>query len=67
VAWAGSGLVSTLTRLDLVDEYRLIICPVVLGAGTPFFEKELKPKLKLVRTTQLGGSVVVLCYEPIRT
>jgi dihydrofolate reductase len=66
VAWAGAGLVSTLTRLDLVDEYRLIICPTVLGGGTPFFGPELKPKLKLVRTTQLGGSVVVLCYEPIR-
>jgi dihydrofolate reductase len=68
VAWAGAGLVSTLTRLELVDEYRLIICPVVLGAGTPFFaEPDLKPKLKLVRTTQLGSSVVVLCYEPVRT
>jgi dihydrofolate reductase len=67
VAWAGASLVSTLTRLDLVDEYRLIVCPVVLGAGTPYFAGEPKPKLKLVRTTQLGGNVVVLCYEPIRT
>lgn len=67
VAWAGAGLVSTLTRLDLVDEYRLIICPVVLGGGTPFFADPAQtPKLKLVRTTQLGGSVVVLCYEPVR-
>lgn len=68
VAWAGAGLVSTLTRLDLVDEYRLIVCPVVLGGGTAFFaDPQLKPKLKLVRTTQLGSSVVVLCYEPVRT
>lgn len=68
VAWAGAGLVSTLTRLDLVDEYRLIVCPTVLGRGTPLFvDPEVRPKLKLVRTTQLGESVVVLCYEPIRS
>jgi dihydrofolate reductase len=68
VAWAGADLVSTLTRLDLVDEYRLIICPVLLGRGTPYFaDAQLKAKLRLVRTTQLGGSVVVLCYEPVRS
>jgi dihydrofolate reductase len=68
VVWAGAGLVSTLTRLDLVDEYRLIVCPVVLGSGTPYFaDPEFKPKLRLVRTTQLGSSVAVLCYEPVRT
>lgn len=67
VAWAGAGLVTTLTELDLVDEYRLIVCPAVLGRGTPLFAPDLKPKLRLVRTTQLGSSVVVLCYEPIRT
>jgi dihydrofolate reductase len=67
VAWAGANLVATLTRLDLVDEYRIIVCPALLGRGTPFFaDPELKPKLRLVRTTQLGSSVVVLCYEPVR-
>jgi dihydrofolate reductase len=68
VAWAGPSLVSTLARLDLVDEYRLIVCPVVLGGGTPYFvDRELKPQLRLVRTTQLGSHLVVLCYEPVRT
>jgi dihydrofolate reductase len=67
VAWAGSALVATLTRLNLVDEYRLIVCPVLLGGGTPYFsDPQLKPKLNLVRTTQLGSNVVVLCYEPVR-
>lgn len=66
VAWAGAGLVATLAELDLVDEYRVIICPAVLGAGTPLFSPQLRPQLRLVRTTQLGSSVVVLCYEPVR-
>lgn len=67
VAWAGAGVVSTLARLDLVDEYRLIVCPVVLGSGTPYFsDQHVKPPLELVRTTQLGRRIVVLCYEPVR-
>lgn len=65
VAWAGPSLVATLTRLDLVDEYRLIVCPVVLGGGTPYFVGQ-RPKLQLVRSSQLGRNLVVLCYEPIR-
>lgn len=68
VAWAGAELVSTLTRLDLVDEYRLIVHPVLLGSGTPMFHGlEGRKPLKLVRTTQLGSRLVVLCYEPDRT
>jgi dihydrofolate reductase len=68
VAWAGAQLVATLARYDLIDEYRLLVCPVVLGGGTPFFaDREHKPKLELVRTTQLGRSVVALCYEPVRS
>jgi len=67
VAWAGSSLVATLTQAALVDEYRVIICPTVLGSGTPFFASGITPRLKLVRTTQLGSDVVVLCYEPLRT
>lgn len=67
VAWAGSGLVRTLSELDLVDEYRLIVHPVLLGAGTPLFQGVSgRRKLRLSHTTQLGKSLVVLCYEPER-
>ena len=66
VAWAGAGLVSTLADLGLVDEYRLIVQPVVLGKGTPLFQGiEARRKLRLTRTTQLGRNLAVLCYEPI--
>jgi len=67
VAWAGAELVATLARLDLVDEYRLLVQPVVLGRGTPLFrDLEQRRKLKLVRTSQIGGNLAVLCYEPVR-
>lgn len=66
VAWAGAGLVSTLSRLGLVDEYRVIVHPVLLGKGTPMFQGiEDRQQLRLVRTTQLGSQLVVLCYEPV--
>ena len=67
VAWAGAGLVSTLAQHDLVDEYRLLVHPVVLGAGTPLFAPGgPRRHLKLVRTMQLGRGLAVLCYEPER-
>jgi dihydrofolate reductase len=66
VAWAGAGLVATLSGLGLVDEYRLIVNPVLLGAGTPMFQGlPGRRHLRLTRTTQLGRNVAVLCYEPI--
>jgi dihydrofolate reductase len=67
VAWAGADLVATLAELDLVDEYRLLVQPVVLGRGTPLFQRvAARRKLRLTRTTQLGESIAVLCYEPER-
>jgi dihydrofolate reductase len=67
VAWAGAGLVSTLAGLGLVDEYRLIVHPVLLGKGTPMFQGiEERQRLRLTRTTQLGRNLAVLCYETLR-
>jgi dihydrofolate reductase len=65
VAWAGASLVATLAHLDLVDEYRLVVRPVVLGGGTPLFQG-VAMKLRQVRTQTLGSGMTVLCYEPQR-
>jgi dihydrofolate reductase len=66
VAWAGAGLIATLGQLGLVDEYRLIVHPVLLGKGTPMFQGIAgRQRLRLTRTTQLGRSLAVLCYEPV--
>ena len=66
VAWAGAGLVTTLAGLDLVDEYRLLVHPVLLGKGLRLFDGCHEQKLRLIRTTQLGSDLAVLCYEPLR-
>ena len=63
----GSGsIVSTFTQLGLIDEYRIIVNPVVLGKGNPLF-KGIKDKLnlKLLETKTFSCGNVILYYQPI--
>jgi dihydrofolate reductase len=62
----GSGLlVADLARQGLIDEYRLMISPVVLGAGRALFEGLPEPlPLELLRTRQFGNGNVLLVYRP---
>ncbi|MEA2278234.1 MAG: hypothetical protein QOC78_3194 [Solirubrobacteraceae bacterium] len=64
VAVGGAGLASTLIELDLVDDYRLFVSPVVLGAGTRYFPAlEERIDLELVETRTFGSRVVYLRYR----
>ena len=59
-------LVQTLAEHDLVDEYRLMVFPVFLGAGKPLFgETSNALPLKLV-DTKPAGECLILIYEPAR-
>jgi dihydrofolate reductase len=62
----GSGdLVNALMRHDLVDEYRLMIFPVIVGNGKRLFNEDSEPKsLRLTGTTTFDSGAVVLAYEP---
>ncbi len=63
----GSGeLVNTLMGHDLVDEYRLMIFPVVLGSGKRLFGdgSATTKALRLADTKTFASGVVVLTYEP---
>ena len=66
---AGSRtLVHTLMEHDLVDEYRLMVFPVVVGKGKRLFGDGLDTAaLKLVDTKVFGSGVVVLTYRPAQS
>ena len=65
---AGSGkLIETLQRENLVDEYWLLVYPVVLGAGKRLFKDGVTTKLRLVETRSFPTGVALLRYEPEST
>lgn len=57
-------LARSLVELDLVDEYRLWIHPVLLGTGERLFERTPARALQLVATTTTSTGVVVATYRP---
>ncbi len=62
----GAGLASTFIKLDLVDEYRLFVSPVVLGGGTPYFPVlDEKINLELVETQTFGSRVAYVRYRRV--
>ena len=64
---AGSAkLVQTLMQHDLVDQYNLLVYPVVLGKGKRLFGDGSKATLKLVETKSFSSGVVLLRYQPDR-
>jgi dihydrofolate reductase len=66
---AGSGqLVRTLAAHDLVDEYRLMVFPIVLGTGKRLFSEGItRTELRLLDSRPVGpDGVVILTYRPVR-
>ena len=64
---SGPTLASAFIERGLVDEYRLLVHPVVLGAGTPFFPiLRDRVGLRLLETHTFGSGVVYLGYGVVR-
>ena len=61
-----SVLVHTLAQNDLVDEYSLLVFPVVLGNGKRVFPDGFHAGLKLIETKSFPSGVILLRYEPER-
>lgn len=61
----GSGtIVQQLTNLGLIDEYALVVVPVILGSGKRLLKDVKKTTLKLLEARAFGNGIVLLRYQP---
>jgi dihydrofolate reductase len=68
IAHGGTAFVQALSKLGLIDEYRLVIHPVALGDGLPLFKDLSGPvRLDLTDATHSPGGTVIHVYQTIRT
>jgi dihydrofolate reductase len=62
----GSGtIVRQLANFGLIDEYGLLVNPIILGAGKHLFQDVKKMNLKLVESRAFGSGKVYLRYRPV--
>jgi dihydrofolate reductase len=67
IAIGGATLAAEAAALDLIDEYRARVYPVLVGGGIPFFPRqERRVDLELVETRTFSSSVVYLRYRVAR-
>jgi dihydrofolate reductase len=60
-----ANLAASLMRQNLIDEYRIMVNPIVLGEGNPLFGKvDERIRLRLLRTRDFKSGNVLLCYMP---
>ena len=66
--WGSASLALQLAENDLVDEYRLMIEPILLGGGKRVFPDDGRARpLELVSVTQAKTGVLVCAYKPARS
>ncbi|HEX9043744.1 MAG TPA: dihydrofolate reductase family protein [Candidatus Limnocylindrales bacterium] len=67
IAIGGATLAAEAAELDLIDEYRVIVYPVLVGGGIPYFPRhERRVDLELVETRTFSSKVVYLRYRVAR-
>ena len=68
MAHGGAAFVQALSRLGLVDEYRLVILPVALGNGLPLFKDLARPlRVDLKEAASFPDGTVIHVSRPVRT
>ena len=67
VIMGSATLVQSLMQVDLIDQYRFLVQPIIVGSGKRFFKDGMQsPSLKLVSSKTFDLGVVLLTYEPER-
>lgn len=63
--FGSANLISSLHQMNLIDEHRIMVNPVVLGSGTPLFQRiKASTRLKLLKTRTFRSGNVLLYYQP---
>jgi dihydrofolate reductase len=62
----GPELAAQAIKAGLVDEFQMIVCPVIVGGGKRFFPDDVKLDLKLIDEKKFASGVVVVRYEVTR-
>ena len=62
--YGSASIVHQLAPAGLIDEYRLMVYPTILGAGKRLYPDGAKSRLALLENRQLGGGIVLLRYGP---
>jgi dihydrofolate reductase len=65
VLWGSLSIAQSLTSDGLIDEYQLIVLPVVLGRGRPLFADRESLGLKLLDTRSFDRGAVLLAYARV--
>ena len=67
IAIGGATLAAEAAASDLIDEYRTIVYPVLVGGGVPYFpQHERRVDLELVETRTFSSGVIYLRYRVVR-
>jgi dihydrofolate reductase len=67
VVFGSPGFAKTLMQLNLIDEYRLTINPIILGDGKPLFPTSFDmTRLRLLEARTFTAGVVALHYQSVR-
>ena len=68
IIWGSISLAQAAIRAGLIDEYRLVMCPVVLGSGKPLFLNHVDPfGMKLLEMKSFDRGAVQLKYKAAAT
>lgn len=68
VLLGSATLANSFMRAGLVEEYFVLVSPIVFGGGTPLFQPGLpRSRLKLIDARPFDSGAVLLIYEPDRT
>jgi dihydrofolate reductase len=67
IVFGSASIVSQLTERGMIDEYHIVVCPIMLGGGRPLVHDVASRRLELVDATPYRSGNVLLRWRPSRS